>query len=838
MAPGLGMVLRALLWPTVIAVGLFMSAGRAAAELRASTADRLSELVERCGSDVVAPAERMVACDQALAMEARRFHRATLLAMRGWQKREAGRLPGALRDFEAALKIAPSAYSAQRGQAVVLSDLGRYEEALKLLAGLLATDETNATLYADRGIVHMRAGRDEKALSDFAAALTLRPADTHIRWLRGRLATISGNYDLALADFDALLQAEPQNASYMHYRGLAKGSKDDNRGAISDFNRALALDPTAVGSWFERGKAFERLGENMRALRSYDMGLKLAPKHRDMLFRRAYVLVMLNRYDEAIKTYGETIAADEKLSSIPYGNRAWLLIEKGRYDEAIKDVQRALHGSPKNAQAFYVRGVAQFHRDNVAAALRDIDRALTLGRERTVSVVNYRGRVLLRMKRYREAAAEFDEVVRRDPKALYGYYNRALAAEGMQRWDEALQLYIKALEVEPGEADSVRKRNEMLVKLGREVEMWRLRLAETVQGWRQAASSSTARRGEPAPQPPRADQLRSLDATLELDPYDVEARLRRAGLLAEDAEKHAQGLADLDWILTREPGHIDALRQRAAFHYAEKRFEDASRDTEQVIAKSPKDKIAMFWRALSATALGRRSDAIADYNTIISLDPRMKEARVNRAMLFLGERQFEAAALDCEEAVQLRPGDFDSWYCRGTVKWRQGQPLEALVDLQEALRLNPDSQNLIVDLANLLFKQGRYGAATALLSKIIKKGAANADIWNSNCFYRAVAGDLEGTMSDCDEALRLDPSGAYIYDSRAFLFFRQDDLDAALADFDKAVSIDPNLAHSQFGRGLLLKRKGELAAAAAAFAKARELDPLVDIRYLGYGVRP
>lgn len=159
---------------------------------------------------------------------------------------------------------------------------------------------------------------------------------------------------------------------------------------------------------------------------------------------------------------------------------------------------------------------------------------MALGHD-TTEAINTRGRIALGLTRYDDAAADFDEVIRRAPAAMFGHYNRGLTEKLRGRWAEALGHFTKALEVEPGDEDSTRQRDEMLVKLGREREIWRIRLVEAASAVRRAALAARNQASARAAQTGRERVVR-LDERLTLDPYDDAARLERARLLAASAD--------------------------------------------------------------------------------------------------------------------------------------------------------------------------------------------------------------------------------------------------------------------------------------------------------------
>jgi tetratricopeptide (TPR) repeat protein len=115
---------------------------------------------------------------------------------------------------------------------------------------------------------------------------------------------------------------------------------------------------------------------------------------------------------------------------------------------------------------------------------------------------------------------------------------------------------------------------------------------------------------------------------------------------------------------------------------------------------------------------------------------------------------------------------------------------------------------------------------------------ANAAAWNSRCWTRAVIGQLQTALSDCNEALRLRPDYVHALDSRAFIHLKSGRYDEAIADYDAALRLDPKKVASLYGRGMAKRRKQDLAGGNADIAAARAIKADVSAEFARYGVSP
>jgi tetratricopeptide (TPR) repeat protein/uncharacterized membrane protein len=81
------------------------------------------------------------------------------------------------------------------------------------------------------------------------------------------------------------------------------------------------------------------------------------------------------------------------------------------------------------------------------------------------------------------------------------------------------------------------------------------------------------------------------------------------------------------------------------------------------------------------------------------------------------------------------------------------------------------------------------------------KGTVLAGLYNNRGVERKGKKDIDGAMSDYNEALKLNPKNALAYVNRGNLFFDKGDYDAAIADFTRGIESDPKFEKSYSRRG-------------------------------------
>lgn len=84
-------------------------------------------------------------------------------------------------------------------------------------------------------------------------------------------------------------------------------------------------------------------------------------------------------------------------------------------------------------------------------------------------------------------------------------------------------------------------------------------------------------------------------------------------------------------------------------------------------------------------------------------------------------------------------------------------------------------------------------------------------------------GNFDRAITDCDEAIRLEPGKAQAYGHRGQAWAAKGDIDRALADYEAAIRIDANNPTLLRDQGILWRRLGDLDRALAAFDHAIRL---------------
>jgi tetratricopeptide (TPR) repeat protein len=136
------------------------------------------------------------------------------------------------------------------------------------------------------------------------------------------------------------------------------------------------------------------------------------------------------------------------------------------------------------------------------------------------------------------------------------------------------------------------------------------------------------------------------------------------------------------------------------------------------------------------------------------------------------------------------------------------------------------------DLAKiLLFRAKAYSMIRDLdrsladVEEAIRLDPTNAFAVGARGDVYLVKQDYAHAVADYTEAAALEPGNALLFIGRGMAHIGAGDTDRAMADFEQAMALQPTLALGLYWRGIVRRFKGDVAAGEADIAAARKIDP-------------
>ncbi len=309
-----------------------------------------------------------------------------------------------------------------------------FEEGLRfcsLAADCFAEGETPKALWQQRGELQARLNDRAQAQESFERARQSSLKTTQDRYLTARRLAEDGKYLAALPLIRDAVRQTPQDFNLNFLQGICHDHLGQTTEAMACYRTCIALRPTFFGSYYNRGLTYLRMNDCKAALADLDEASRLRPSFLEIHVHRALAYQGLKRYEDAIADLTTALDQGFKETRV-YFLRAKVREQAGDADGAKADLAEGLRNEPADELSWIARGLAYLPADP-KRALHDFDQALAV-----------------------------------NPRSFAALTNKAhVLAKYLQRVDEAIRVFDKAVELFPDDARPRAGRGVYLARLGK-----------------------------------------------------------------------------------------------------------------------------------------------------------------------------------------------------------------------------------------------------------------------------------------------------------------------------------------------------------------------------------
>jgi tetratricopeptide (TPR) repeat protein len=445
----------------------------------------------------------------------------------------------------------------------------------------------------------------------------------------------------------------------------------------------------------------------------------------------------------------------------------------------------------------------------------------------------------------------------------------ALAYDSKGDRDDALGAYAKSLEFDPKAWFTLLNRaNIYMAQKKYDLAMADCNAAIAIKpdAWQAYITRGNVYGEQKRPDLKMADYTQAIALDQGVVPYRARAR---AYIESRDYDRAAD---DLTASLKSEPENIETLFLRADVYKKLKKPDLADADYHTILNATKFRTGMSFARANAEAGLGDTQAAIADFTAAIAENPKSPASHQRRGKIYedagkydlafqdfdaawrlkpddvgaahgrgdtlLHQRKYAEAAEAYTQAIQIAPNDAYAYVNRGNAYLGLHDTGKAMMDYDKAVALEPDEASLYDARAELYYTLHDLDRALADEDRSIALAPDYEHAWNGACWWRATANrELQKALDQCNQAVKLDPTGAESLDSLGFVQYRLGHMAEAMASYNAALAADPKIASSLYMRGIIKRGMGD-ASGDADIAQALALDPKISGTYAGYGVQP
>ena len=264
--------------------------------------------------------------------------------------------------------------------------IGHFEEALKLWPSASRLRQPLAVAYrgvgdrakADENVAHFDINGVEPTIADPAAdALASKVVASRVLLRRGQRDGKAGRFDLAEVAFRAAVTSDPTNAEALANLGISLanlGRTDEAQRTLSD---SLKMDDNNAVAHLSLGVILDRQGMDQAASAQYEAALKLDPENSPAAVYLGDLKMRLGLPDRAAELYGQALAHSPNSARIQI-SQAMAYVKAKRFADARKLLESVVAAQAANAEA--TNALARILATAPDAPARDGARALEMAK--------------------------------------------------------------------------------------------------------------------------------------------------------------------------------------------------------------------------------------------------------------------------------------------------------------------------------------------------------------------------------------------------------------------------------------------------------------------------
>ena len=299
--------------------------------------------------------------------------------------------------------------------------------------------------------------------------------------------------------------------------------------------------------------------------------------------------------------------------------------------------------------------------------------------------------------------------------------------------------------------------------------------------------------------------IQNYTAGLQLYPQEP-ALLSNRGKLYEGIGLYDKALADVNLAMQGMPNDADLYIERGTIHDGMRQYPQAILDYTSAYRLDNSDDFSLPTTGMAHRGKGEYAAAILYFSAQLDLKPGDADALGERGDCYNHTGQYDLAIADFNQAIALTPLDAYNYTCRAESNVGKGEYALALQDNDQAIQV---------------YESHHYTVPAAWP-------------WSSRCRTRAMAGDLDGALSDCNLALSIQADQVEGLTNRGLVYLKQQQYQQAVDDFNAALAKDSTQLIARYGLGTA---KNHLAAGSgdADIAAAQGADPGLAARFSAWG---
>ncbi|WP_069790237.1 tetratricopeptide repeat protein [Cyanobacterium sp. IPPAS B-1200] len=267
------------------------------------------------------------------------------------------------------------------------------------------------------------------------------------------------------------------------------------------------------------------------------------------------------------------------------------------------------------------------------------------------------GNLLREREEYDQAIEEYTRAIEINPNYTDAYYNRGLTYADLERYQEAIADYTRTIAIDPEYLDAYNNRGIIYASL---------------QDFDRAI----------------ADYIKVIDS----DPSYVLAH-NNLGVAYNNLGRFQDAIASYTKAIELNPDYVLAYANRGISYNSLESYENAISDYTKVLSIQPDNADAYYDRGNARNSLGQYQEAIDDYTKAIEIKGDNILAYNNRGISYYNLNSCAQAIADYTKAIEIDSEYPNAYYNRGLCYGQLAENQNALVDFNRAALLYQQQGN-------------------------------------------------------------------------------------------------------------------------------------------------
>ena len=362
-----------------------------------------------------------------------------------------------------------------------------------------------------------------------------------------------------------------------------------------------------------------------------------------------------------------------------------------------------------------------------------------------------KGEAALDDSRYQEALSIFNKCLEENPGMAEAYFSRAAAREQLKDYEGAHTDYNIYLEMKPNHREALFSVATLQYRLGRYEQSKEnlLKLlslpggGETTKVYFRVSASTTGK-----------NQIMTAQSAIKPQVFNY------LGMVETKLKNYKAAIVWLDSAIMFEGKEADYYVNRAM---AKEAIQDttAMADYKKALQLNPEHTAALHNIAVGRRAAGDSTSTLDNLEKAIDSDSSMLYPYLARAYQRMEGGYFKGALEDYNKALEINDRDPDIWLNRGLVKEKLNDLKGAYSDYTMAIELNEKFEKAWLNRANVQLKQGKFTEAIEDYSVVLVFNADYAPAY----YNRAIAKQrLKQSTAACEDLLKAEQLGQSVAD--------------------------------------------------------------------------